>query len=629
MNPLVSVIMSTLNTQKDYLEAAINSILNQTYKNFEFIIIVDGGNDDKIIEKINDNRIKIIKHKNSIGLTKSLNEAIKISTGKYIARMDSDDISLENRFEYQVNYMEKYLDVDITSMFYKEIGTSSKVVQEVYNKPDEVKCKLFFTNLIAHPCVMIRKEFLDKNNILYDEKYIYSQDLELWTRSVNFGKIAIIPKFGLHYRIHDKQISTEKSSKQMDLYRKILTRNLNELNISEENLKYLLMLNGKEKVNNAKELKKFVKLALNMNKKLGKYDYKKFKEILKVYYNIALIKSRKLFFPNLSFLKYVVRSINIKNGDEKVNSKGNVLTNKLRKILEYIKRPQYILLWLDRKRIITLDDEKFLKTLYEKTLKKELNLENPKTFNEKLQWLKLYDRNPEYIKMVDKYDVKEYVSNIIGNEYIIQTLGIYDKFEDINFEQLPDKFIIKCTHDSASTVICKDKKTFNYEEAKNKINKCLKKNYFYEGREWPYKSVKPRIIIEKYMEDSIEEVLRDYKFMCFNGKVRCSFVCSNRYSKDGINVDFFDMEWKKMPFERHYKNSNVDIAKPINYELMIELSEKLSKNIPFVRVDWYEINGKVYFGELTFYPGNGLEEFTPEKYDDILGSWISLPNIKN
>lgn len=193
---------------------------------------------------------------------------------------------------------------------------------------------------------------------------------------------------------------------------------------------------------------------------------------------------------------------------------------------------------------------------------------------------------------------------------------------------MSNKFIIKCTHDSASTVICRDKNNFNYVEAKEKINKCLEKNYFYIGREWPYKNVKPRIIIEKYMEDTNGEVLRDYKFMCFNGKVKCSFVCSNRYSESGINVDFFDMEWKKMPFERHYKNSNVDIAKPVNYELMIKLSEKLSKDIPFVRVDWYEIKGKVYFGELTFYPGDGLEEFTPEKYDEILGSWISLPNMK-
>ena len=300
----------------------------------------------------------------------------------------------------------------------------------------------------------------------------------------------------------------------------------------------------------------------------------------------------------------------------------------VRKLLAYIKKPQYILLLLDQKRILTLKDETYLKLLYKKTLQKELNLNNPKTFNEKLQWLKLYDRNPKYTMMVDKYEVKKYISDIIGEEYIIPTLGIYEKFEDIDFSKLPNQFVVKCTHDSASTIICKDKSNFNYIEAKKKISRCLKKNYFYAGREWAYKDVKPRIIVEKYMEELNEETLRDYKFMCFNGKVKCSFVCSNRYSKEGINVDFYDTDWVKMPFERHYKNSSQNIEKPKNYELMVKLSEKLSESIPFVRVDLYEINGKVYFGELTFYPGNGMEEFTPEKYDEILGSWICLPNGK-
>lgn len=312
MNPLVSVIMSTLNTPKEFLEVSINSILKQTYKNFEFIIIVDGGDDDKIIEKIDDERIKIIKHNVSIGLTKSLNEAIKISKGKYIARMDSDDISLEKRFEYQVEYMEKNIDVDITSMFYQEIGCNEKKVREVFYRPTDITCKMFFTNVIAHPCVMFRKDFLDKNNLFYDEDFIYSQDFELWTRCNKIGKIAIIPEFGLYYRIHNKQISKEKSNKQLELYYKVLTRNLLELNLNAENLKYLLMLNGKKKINNKKELKNFINVALDMNKKIKIYDNDVFKEILNVYYNISCIKSRKLFLPNFSFLKYIIRKILIR-----------------------------------------------------------------------------------------------------------------------------------------------------------------------------------------------------------------------------------------------------------------------------------------------------------------------------
>lgn len=294
------------------------------------------------------------------------------------------------------------------------------------------------------------------------------------------------------------------------------------------------------------------------------------------------------------------------------------------KVIKYIRQPSKLLIYLDNKRIIKLKDQKYLKLRYKLVTNKRLNLENPQTFNEKLQWLKLYDRNSEYIKMVDKYEVKKYVADNIGEEYIIPTLGIYDKFEDIEFEKLPKQFVMKCTHDSGSTIICKDKNNFNIKQAKEKINKALKCNYYYAGREWPYKNVKPRIIIEKYMTDDVNEDLIDYKFMCFNGKVKCSFVCLNRRSKEGLNVDFYDREWHKMPFERHYKNSTQIMPKPENYELMIELSEKLAKGIPFVRVDFYKIKERLYFGELTFYPGGGFEEFNPESWDEKLGKWIEI-----
>lgn len=297
------------------------------------------------------------------------------------------------------------------------------------------------------------------------------------------------------------------------------------------------------------------------------------------------------------------------------------ILDKIKSILKY---PQIILLLLDKKRIITLPDKKYLEYQYKRIFNKNLDLENPKTFNEKLQWLKLNDRNPKYVKMVDKYEAKKYVQDIIGKEYIIPTLNVYNSFEEIDFDELPKQFVMKCTHDSGGLIICKDKSKFNYKKAKKKINTCLKRNYFYYWREWPYKNIKPRIIIEKFMEEEKNEDLTDYKFMCFNGKVHYSFVCLNRNSESGLNVDFYDINWNKMNFERHYKNSNVILEKPKNYALMIELAEKLSKNIKFLRVDFYEINGKVYFGELTFYPGSGFEEFTPEEWDKKLGDLIVL-----
>lgn len=296
------------------------------------------------------------------------------------------------------------------------------------------------------------------------------------------------------------------------------------------------------------------------------------------------------------------------------------MKNDIKRIIRVLKQPIRIIRYLGMNNYISIDDEIFLKISYKCAFNKKLNLDNPQTFNEKLQWLKLYDRNPKYTKMVDKYEVKEYVSNIIGKQYIIPTLGVWDKFENIDFEKLPNQFVLKCTHDSGGIVICKDKNKFNYKDAERKINECLKRNYYYAGREWPYKNVKPRIIAEKYMEQKSKEELKDYKIMCFSGRAKCSFVCSDRYSKEGLKVTFFDLNWNKLPFERHYPSSSEKIDKPSNYNLMIKLSEELAQDIPFIRVDWYEIDGKLYFGELTFYPGSGFEEFTPKEWDTTLGS---------
>lgn len=288
-----------------------------------------------------------------------------------------------------------------------------------------------------------------------------------------------------------------------------------------------------------------------------------------------------------------------------------------------------ILLKLDEKKIIKISDQKYIEYKYYIHIKKKINIDNPETFNQKLQWLKLYDRNPRYTEMVDKYEAKKYVKKVIGEEYIIPTIGIYDNFDDINFDKLPHQFVMKCTHNSGGLIICKDKKKLDWSNAKKKINNSLKKNYFYSSREWPYKNVKPRIIIEKYLDDGKNSQLNDYKIMCFNGKAKCSFVCSERDNKDlGLAVTFFDLDWNRMPFERHYRSSDKVILKPKNYNKMIELSEKLSENIPFVRVDWYEVNGKLYFGELTFFPGAGFEEFTPEEWDYKIGDMLELPKKK-
>lgn len=271
-----------------------------------------------------------------------------------------------------------------------------------------------------------------------------------------------------------------------------------------------------------------------------------------------------------------------------------------------------------------MDDETYLKRLFKIRTGYNLNLDNPKTFNEKLQWLKLNDRNPLYTQLVDKYAVKEYVANLLGNEYIIPTYGVWEKFDDIDFSQLPNQFVLKCTHDSGGIVICKDKSKLDIQKAKKILDKALKTDFYLMGREWPYKNVKRRIIAEKYMGELSGDSLTDYKLMCFNGKVKCTFTCTDRNVPGGLKVTFFDNSWKKLPIERHYPSDSKKIEKPQQFEQMKSMAEILAKDIPFVRIDFYEVQGKVFFGEMTFYPGAGFEEFSKIEYDIELGNMIQL-----
>lgn len=295
------------------------------------------------------------------------------------------------------------------------------------------------------------------------------------------------------------------------------------------------------------------------------------------------------------------------------------------KIIKYLKDKKYRFLINSSLGLHNqMPDDIYLCKMFNAKVGYPLNLLNPKTFNEKLQWLKLYDRKPEYTMMVDKIEVKKYISNLLGEEYIIPTLGVWNNFDEINFDTLPKQFVLKCTHDSGGIVVCHDKKTFDFRKARKKINKSLKRNYFYVGREWPYKNIKPRVFAEKYMEDESGE-LRDYKFMCFNGVHKCTFICTERFSEDGLKVTFFDKNWNIMPFERVYPKSKVMLEKPHNYEKMSKMAELVSNKIPFSRVDFYEVHNRIYFGEITLYPGNGFESFQPLEWDYKLGDYITLP----
>ncbi len=271
-------------------------------------------------------------------------------------------------------------------------------------------------------------------------------------------------------------------------------------------------------------------------------------------------------------------------------------------------------------------DKTYIECIWRSQMNYPLNLSNPRTFNEKLQWLKLYDRKPIYTLMVDKYAVKKYVADIIGEKYIIPTLGVWDKPEDIDWDALPYQFVLKCTHDSGGIVICRNKDILDKKSAMEKLRESLKSDYYLAGREWPYKNVPRRIIAEKYMDDGTGE-LNDYKFMCYNGVCKNLFVCTGRAEND-LKVDFFDLEWNHLPFIRKYPNSSKRIPKPDNLNDMVRIVESISRKseIPFARIDLYNIRNMIYFGEITLFPGNGIEYFNPQEWDYKLGEMINLPH---
>lgn len=271
-----------------------------------------------------------------------------------------------------------------------------------------------------------------------------------------------------------------------------------------------------------------------------------------------------------------------------------------------------------------LNDEEYLSRYFEYRIGYRPNLNNPQSFNEKLQWMKLYDYKPMYTQLVDKYMAKQYVKERIGNKYLTPTLGIWDNFDDIHFDELPEKFVLKCTHDSGSMIVCKKKEEFNMEEARTIINYKLQVNYFLIGRERPYKDVERKIIAESFLENKNGEGIIDYKFLCANGKVKYVFTCSDRNTKKGLHVNFYKTDWTPLPFERHYHKRESEIKKPDQLGEMIGLAEKLAMGLKFVRVDFYLVDEKIYFSEFTFYPGGGMEEFTPEEWDYELGKMIEL-----
>lgn len=321
----------------------------------------------------------------------------------------------------------------------------------------------------------------------------------------------------------------------------------------------------------------------------------------------------------------------------------------INKIKETVCNPRKLVAYILYYMAPVFSDRTYLKLIFRVRMGQKLNLDNPKTYNQKLQWLKLYNRKPEYTRLVDKASFKDYISHTLGKEYIIPSIGVWDKFEDIDFQALPEQFVLKCTHDSGGLIVCRDKRALDISKARRKINKHLKRNYFYGGREWPYKNIKPRILVEQFMStekididlDGMKSIdinnlqnkygLLDYKFMCFDGEVKALFLDIGVVTgSEGHAHDYYrsvyDRNWEIMDLKETREHFPISINKPDFFDKMVEIAEKLSVGHPHIRVDLYYINEQIYVGELTFYHGSGLENFfIPNDWDYKFGEWIKLP----
>lgn len=276
----------------------------------------------------------------------------------------------------------------------------------------------------------------------------------------------------------------------------------------------------------------------------------------------------------------------------------------------------------------SMPDDEYLRRRFKAVFGRELDLDNPLTLNEKLQWLKLYNRCPGYTTYVDKYEVRAYIKETIGEKYLIPLLGVWDKVEAIDFESLPNQFVLKCNHNSGlGMCICKDKSKLDIDKARRELNKGLQQDYFLYSREYPYRDVKRKIIAEKFMQDSDRGELTDYKLQCFNGKFDSVFLCEGRFSSRGVRYHYFDRHWNYLPY-CPYPDLDVSELKklrPQNYDEMISIAEKLAEGIPEVRIDLYEINGQVYFGEMTFFSQSGWDTDITYEADKEMGEKIVLP----
>ncbi len=657
----ISIIIPVYNTAK-YIENCINSLINQTFKDIEIICINDGSTDGsfEILKQLEqqDNRIVLLNQKNS-GPAAARNNGLRHAKGQYIMFCDSDDSYMPSMCEKMLQKIQQYAydmvmcDCNINIDGNVERAKNKRHIQyHLLNLKgeisinDEIKTdirpilwnKIFKKDLIDQYNINFPDGFeADDNAFIYQyiaclQNNIYGLDEKLYNYTIRANSIM------------DKSLIAENPH-SLDIFHcfvfvfnklrenKLLEKNLNWfLELINNSVKYrwkslseeqkgqaLKLLNSILKGIPAKALKNKEYKALFMN--IKRKDYKKAAAILSdeeytsFSEKVFSIKNEDIYkVITILGLEFKIKSEKLKQKLEAIEKENKLIEQKeyeLRKNLPEEKYPEYLQDWF-----------------YQRT-GEFLDFDNPQTFNEKIQWLKLYDSTPIKTRLADKYLVRDWVKEKIGEEYLIPLLGVWEKFDDIDFDKLPDKFVLKANHGSGWNIIVTDKNKFDKQDAKEKFEEWLHTNYaFNSGLELHYKDIKPLIIAEEYIETPDND-LNDYKFLCFNGEVKYVWVDKDRYKKHKRNL--YDVNWNLMPKQIsegiRYKNFNKK-KKPENYNKMLEFAKILSKDFAFVRVDFYENKGKLYFGEMTFTSANGTHTFHPASFNYELGQLIDLSKIK-
>ena len=579
--PKISVIIPVYNVEQ-YLPKCLESVINQTFKDLEIICINDGSTDSSLDilnqYKLKDPRVKVINQSNK-GAGISRNVGIENAIGEYLFFIDADDWIDEHFLENSLSTAIKD-GVDIV-----ETTKSYNVYKDNVNKLFDKKNAKGFT---ANGCHFRRDVIWDKiyktffikeHNITFPNGLCHNDAFFLLQCLYHNAKIALNSD-AIYY--HNKANETSIRYKPSD--KKLLSQL--DMFILEIEFMNSHFFNFYDYYHNYHKLFHTAKI---------KYRYIKDKE------NKLTYKNKLTHVKKLNKYPHTIFGI----------IKDFLTSSRFREELKYSKA--------DPKEYPFL-----LKEWYKKKTKKELNLENPTTFNEKIQWLKLYDSTQEKTILADKYLVREYIKKEIGEEYLVPLLGVWDKFDDIDFDKLPNQFVLKCNHGSGMNLIVKDKSELNIAKEKKKFDYWMRENFgFVKGLQLHYNKIPHKIIAEEYISNNIDKTPHDYKIFCFNGKPKIIQFLSNREQE--LECTFFDAEWKELNIPYRYKKHKKIVNKPENFEQMVEIAKKLSKPFSFVRIDFYSVNKRVYFSEYTFTPANGILSF-PTNYNIMLGEYLNVSN---